>query len=141
MPSWGNSITFSKFSGDSPWISSYESRGKHMSLEWRIYINDEYKYNPAKGVPDELEQTSMTLERYYSPLYFDCDVNRFWPLTSASFQSNDHHTNMTPKLMIRAAKHILSQAKTSNDVRIAAWLWSWADQDSENERITLHLSY
>jgi hypothetical protein len=120
-----------------------------MGLDWNIHINGQEPDHKADygSWPKVLRCNGMVLDHYLdgttAHMVSDLGLDPYYPLWPSEMKDNFRPTKTTidAEDMGMIADLIGRRATCAEHMRIAAWLWSWAEQDQENERITLHLSY
>lgn len=113
-----------------------------MGLDWNIHRNGEKLKVP-------LPCNGMTLDTYLDGttayMVRELGLNPYYPLWPAEMTPAagfiPTKTNIDAEDMRVIARLIAQRAECAEHLRIAAWLHSWAEFSSKENRISLYLSY
>lgn len=117
-----------------------------MGLDWLIHQNGKYV---EEGKESKIHCNGMELDPYLdgttAHMVADLGLCPFYPLWPAGMgpEVGNHPANpeINAQDMVIVAKQIAKKATEAEHLRIAAWLWTWANCNEDDCKITLHLSY
>jgi len=115
-----------------------------MGLDWHIKINGK-----TADQRENLRCNGMVIDHYLdgttAAMVADLGLNPYYPLwpsaMSPSYGYPCTKTEIDAEDMTVIAQIIAKKAECAEHMRIAAWLWSWANCDEKDYRITLYMSY
>jgi hypothetical protein len=111
-----------------------------MGLDWNIRINGK-----TADQREDFHCNGMTISHYLDGctalMVGDLDLNPYYPLWPANTKQRPTKTEIDSEDMQIIAERVSQRAECAEHIRIAAWLWSWAEQDKPDHLITLYLSY
>jgi hypothetical protein len=117
-----------------------------MGLDWNININGKHYTTHNENVAT-VRCNGMTMDPYLdgctAHMVIDLGLNPYYPLWPAETTNTKTpgKTEIDAEDMQIIAERICLKAECAEHIRIAAWLWTWAEADKPDNRITLYLSY
>lgn len=120
-----------------------------MGLDWNIRLNgkDIYSDKEVTSYNKDFACNGMKLSSYLdgttAHMVADLGLCPFYPLWPAEMYPSfiPERNEICAQDMQIVAKLIAKRAECAEHLRIAAWLWTWAEQCNKDETITLNISY